>query len=294
MAFAVNTYSLSAISPVKFIYKYNSEEKLAGSYASIKGDFAYFKHEALVNFQDAALSRKTCLMLTDTKNLKTIFESADESYNIGEIAGTFLLKVRDKRITETNDVIYVGGTGKPILITVVPVGNNLAELRVNRTSWIEIDKTYPYTAKLTRDTIDGPDLQFRRYYVEYQNGLMYFKVLTPEGFRFLSYGVDNVIRGVGLELNDTIVNPYHFFAEYKTRETLDYNYTPDEKEVKYFNDAVDQQHKTDVELKTIVDSETNLLITCPTSELSKSNEVVINISSLKTNYTPSGTFSPSI
>lgn len=294
MSFVVNTYSLSAITPVKFVYKYNTEEKIAGSYASIKGDFAYYKHDALVNFKDVALSRKTCLMLTDVKNVRDVFETSNTNYNIGEITGTLLLKVRDKLITETEGSLYVGGTGKPILITVVPVGENLAELRVNRTNWIQIDQTYPYTARLSQDVVDDSELQFRRFYIEYSQGLICFKVKTPEGYRFLSHGVDNVLRAVGLELNDTIVNSYHFEAEYKTRSTINYNYTPDEKEVKYYNDVVDQRYKTNVKLKEVIDSQTNLLISCPTNEISKSKEVVINISSLKTNYNPSGTFSPSI
>lgn len=294
MSFVVNSYPLSAITPVKFVYKYNTEEKIAGSYASLKGDFSYYKHDALVNFKDAALSRKTCLILTDTQNIKNVFENADTEYVIGQIAGTLYLKVGTKTITQTNNDLYVGGTGEPILITVVPVENGLAELRVDRTKWIQIDQTYPYTARLSEDTIGGTDLQFRRYEVEYVNGLISFKVKTPEGYRFLSHGVDNVLRAVGVELNDTIVNSYHFEAEYKTRATMLYDYTPDEKEIKYFNSMYDQQHKSDVEIEEQTESESNLLITCPTSELSKSEEVIINIASLKTNYTPSGTFSPSI
>lgn len=296
MAFTVNSYSLSAISPVKFVYRYRTEEKLVGTYTSLGGDFAYYKHDALTNFKDAALSRKTFVALTDIKQIKDIFELSEENLNIGEIAGTLYLLVGDKRITETNDTLYVGGTGRPVLITIVPLSNGLVELRVDRTKYIEIEQTYPYTAKLTEDIVDATELQYRQYEVEYSKGLISFKVKTPEGYRFLSYGVDNVIRAVGVELNETIVNPYHFSADYKTRSTMTYNYTPDEKEVKYYNELNKQEHKTDVEIKQIIDSESNLLITCPTHSLSKPNQkdVVINITSLKTDYTPNGTFSPKI
>jgi hypothetical protein len=294
MSFTVKSHSLSAITPVKFTYKYNTEEKLAGTYTSLKGDFAYYKHDALIGFKDAALSRKTCLVLTDVKSVKDVFDKAEETFNIGQIAGSLFLKVKTNFITETNDNLYVGGIGNPVLITIVPVGNNLAELRVNRTKYVQIDQVYPYTARLSEEIVDTTELQFRQYEVEYSKGLISFKVKTPEGYRFLSHGVDNVLRAVGVELSDTVVNSYHFAAEYKTRDTLNYNFSPDEKEVKYFNDLLDQQHKTDTELKQVVDSESNLLISCPTSELSKSKEVIINIASLKTDYTPAGTFSPSI
>lgn len=294
MAFTVNNYSLSAITPVKFTYKYNTEEKLTGAYSSLKGGFAYYRHAALVGFKDAALSRKTCLMLTDVKSIKDVLVKTEETFNIGQIAGTLFLKVKSNFITETNNTLYVGGTGKPVLITIVPVGDNLAELRVNRTKYVQIDQTYPYTARLSEEIVDPSELQFRRYEVEYSKGLISFKVKTPEGYRFLSHGVDNVLRGVGLELNDTIVNSYHFVAEYKTRATMAYNFIPEEKEVKYHNDLLDQQHKTDVKLKEMIDNESNLLISCPTSKLSMSKEVIVNIASLKTDYTPTGTFSPSI
>lgn len=296
MAFTVNSYSLSAIEPVKFIYRYHTEEKLLGAYTSLGGDFAYYKHEALKNFKDAALSRKNFLALTDVKQIKEIFENSDETLNIGEIAGTLYLLVGNKKVTETDDTLYVGGTGRPVLITIVPLYDNFVELRVDRTKYVEIDQTYPYTARLTEDIVDASELQFRHFEVEYTNGLISFKVKTPEGYRFLSYGVDNVIRAVGVELNETIVNPYRFAADYRTRSTMNYNYTPDEKEVKYFNELSKQAHRTDLEIKTSIDSKSNLLITCPTYDLSKPNQkdVVVNITSLKTDYTPAGTFSPTI
>ncbi len=67
--------SLSAIEPVKFTYKFNKEERLSGVQSSFNNGIRYFKYDAFKSFRDASLSKKNCLILTNNKPVKDVFES---------------------------------------------------------------------------------------------------------------------------------------------------------------------------------------------------------------------------
>lgn len=294
MSFTTNKLSLSSVKPLQFVYEYGTKQTFVKDLIYFSGGFGYYKHEALQNFKDAALSRKNCLFLTDVKALKNVFENQVVEYDISKISGSLFLKVGNKYITQLNDQLFVGGVGRPLFFNIVPLDNGLVELRVDRTKYIEIDQQYPYTARLSQEILDPTEQQFRQFEAEYRDGLISFRVKTNEGFRFLSYGADNVLRAVGLEINDTIVNPYHFVAEFTTAPTLKYNFEPTNYEVKYFNDLYDQTNKTNLNIKNFAEKSTSLLISCPTLKMSENEEVNVNISILKDYFSSTGTFLPSI
>lgn len=290
----VNKFSLSKLRPIKFVYDYGTKQTFVKDLIYFNGGFGYYKHEALQNYKDAALSRKNCLFLTDVKSLKSVFENQVKEFDISKISGSLYLKVGNKYITESRDQLFVGGIGRPLFFNIVPLNNGLVELRVNRTKYIEIDREYPYTARLSEEILDPTEQQFRQFEVEYGENLVSFRVKTNEGFRFLSYGSDGVVRAIGLELNDTIVNSYHFAAEFVTAPTLKYNFEPTNYEVKYFNDLYDQTNKTNLNISKYTEKNTSLLISCPTNKLSETDEVNVNISILKDYFSSTGTFLPSI
>lgn len=294
MSAIINTYSLSALQPIKFVYNYNTKEELAGNYQFAYNNWSYYKHEALVGFKDAAFSKNTCLILTDIKSLNNTLATETTEYKVGEISGTIYLKSKGQYVSLLNGNLFLGApcgrqTTKA-LINIFPVGNSFVELKIGKKT-IQIDESYPYTARLMDVALDD-DSPYRKFEMEYDSGLVSFKIKTSDGYRFLSYGADNVIRAVGVELNETTVNNYHFEAEFKTRSNITYGFNPTTDEVSYYNELNSYENKFNVLLKRSVDRPTNLLITCPTNELSKDEQADVNISLLKTNYTSSGGFLP--
>lgn len=295
MAFVVNTRPLSAISSVKFTYNYNSEEKLHNVYNAFRGNFGYYDYTLFRNFKDAALSKKNCLVLTDVKDLQSVFETQKTTLSLGTIAGTTFLKANNNEfLTVTGKQVYVGGNGEKLFINIIPISKNIVELKATDSNYLQIDNQYPYTVNLSQTILDESPMSVRRFEIDYKDGLASFKVKTPEGYRFLSYGVDKVLRAVGVELNETIVNPYRFAIVPVTETSVEYNFDPTTSEIKYFNELLGSNTRQTVDIKTNTEKNTNLLVSCPTMELSGSGSVNLNIALMKTNFSSSGTYSPKI
>lgn len=293
MGFSVTTRSLSALTPVKFTYKFNKEEKLSRTLNSFNNGFEYYTHDAFQGFQDAALSKKNCLILTNSKPLKEVFDNDSRQIDVGTIAGCVFLKTASgENVTSLLKSLYIGGIGDPLLITIIPIANNIVELRTNNSEFIQVDSEYPYTASISNEILDETDLYLRQFEMDYKNGVACFKTKTKDGYRYLSYGVDRVIRAVGVMLNDVSINPYLFTINSVTDSSIQYDFEAKTSEVKYYNGLIDFADRSTINVKDQNIQDTNLLISCTTADIAESDEVVVNIALTKTNFSSSGSYSP--
>lgn len=292
MGLSVNINSLSALNPVKLTYRHVSDEKLASEVVLGSNGISYYKHSVFENFKDASLSRKNCLVLTDVKDLNDIFENESSNIEFGTIAGCIFLKTSDGRyLTTLNNQIYVGGVGQKLFLNVIPLEDGSVYLKFNKTSFVEFVDSYPYPLRISNETVVDEQLYTRKFYIDYTNGKASFKVKTNEGFRFVSFGIDKVVRAVGLELNDTIVNQYYLNVEFVTDSSVQYNVDSKMKQVQYFNEFESTDTRRTLEVKSQSNKDTNLLITCATTQINlSSSEAFINIAPTKTNFTSFGTF----
>lgn len=291
MAPSITYNSLSALAPVKFTYKFNKEEKLSKEFVNFSNGFSYYKHNALSGIRDAVFSKKNLLILTDNIPLKEVFDVDSSQVNIGTIAGSVFLKTNSNLyITSTKNNVFLGGTGEKLLISIVPVLNNVVELVVDKTRKLTIDSSYPYTLRISDDKLNDGNLYRQRFEIDYKDGIICFKVNTNEGSRFLSYGVDRVIRAVGLTLNEVVVNPYLFNVEFATSNGIYYGFDATVSEVKYFNELGSFFNQTNLNVKEEKIRDTHLLLSCSTSVIAMSAEVPINIALTKTNFSASGTY----
>lgn len=286
------THSLSALTPIKFTYKFNKEEKLTNSKHAFNNGFCFYTHNALNAAQDALMSRKNLLILTDNISLREIFDSDSNQINIGKIAGSFYLKTATNYyVTKIKNNIFVGGVGEKLGLTVVPILDNIVELVVDKTRKITVDEEYPYTVKISDDQLSDAKLLRQRFEMDYFDGRVSFKVQTKEGPRFISFGADKVVRAVGLELNETIVNPCRFYVEMISNNGIYYDFDAKTSEIKYFNELGSFNNQNTVVIKEDQESNTHLLISCATSLLGVSAEVPVNIALTKTNFSSSGSYS---
>ena len=294
MALVLHTLPLSALSPVAFTYKYCSEERLAGSTNLFQGGFGYHDYELFRDYKDVVLSKHNCLVLSDVKDLSAVFEEKPQSVSVGSIAGCMFLKTQQgKYITVSGDQLFVGGTGSRLFLTILPLGGLAVELKASNTQYLQIDSSYPFTLRLSEEILGEEEMYRRRFWIDLANGQVSFRVQTGEGSRFVSFSeVDKVVRAVGVELNETIINPYRWIAELVSSDSFLYNFSPRQDEIKYFNDLnSSKDHKT-LNLKQIRQRDTNFIVSCPTSNISLSGDVNVNIASTKTNFSPSNTYFP--
>ena len=293
MELTSSTYSLSTLTPIKFTYKFNKEEKLTNDFVVYNNGCSYYTHRALLCAQDVVLSKKNLLAITDNISLKDIFHSDSTQIDVGAIAGSLYLKTFTNLYIKSRDKknVYIGGAGTPLLITVAPIANKTVELFVDRTKRIMIDEAYPYTARISEDILTEETLYRQRFEIDYKNGQACFKVKTKEGHRFLSYGVDKIVRAVGLSLNETVINSYLFKTEFVSSNGMFYDFDAKASEVKYFNELATFVNQQNVNIKDEQESNTHLLISCTTNDIALSGEVPINIALLKSNFSSSGTYS---
>lgn len=282
--------SLSALRPINLVYDYNNTEKFTANLSTYENGFSYYKHDALENVQDAVFSNKTCVIVTDNIPLKQVFDSDSKLITIGTIAGSFYLKLSNKRLTLSQDQIFVGGTGIDLIFNLVPIGNNLVELKFGKSYFLQVDSEYPYTARISENSLDKNDRVRQQFAYEFANNKISFRTLTKEGWRFLSAGVDQVVRATGLMLNETIVNSYYFNPEFISNDSIYYNFNATSTEVKYYNELPSYNNRENVVVKNKVESNTNLLITCPTNELAKTTQANVNIALTKSNFSSNGSY----
>lgn len=289
---SVTTHSLSALTPIKFTYKFNKEERLTNNKYAFYNGFSYYTHSALSAAQDVLMSKKNLLILTDNISLRDIFHSDSDQVNIGKIAGSFYLKSPSNAyVTKIKNDVFMGGVGEKLGVTVVPITNNLVELVVDKTRKLTVDENYPYTVKISDDQFSDGKLLRQRFEMDYFDGRVSFKIQTKEGPRFMSFGADKVIRAVGLELNETVVNPCRFYVEMISDNGIYYNFDAKTSEVKYFNELGSFNNQNNVVIKEDQESNTHLLISCATSLLGVSAEVPVNIALTKSNFSSSGSYS---
>ena len=295
MSFSLSVNSLSALQPVELSYSYNSDEKLKFTPVVYSNRIAYNSYAAFDNIQDVALSKKNALFLTGTKSLTSVFEQSLLESTLGKISGTiFISTLSGEDIQYDVDTLSVQlSSSNKARITIIPIDTeNTVELYTNNGIQLVVDSYYPYTIRASNAAL-APDQQYRRKFkLEYANNLMSFKTITNEGPRYLSYGADKVLRAVGLMLNNSIINPYLFVPTFITSSSLTIGFDPTSTEVKYYNDIESFKNRMTLDIKEKNVAETNLLISCATTDITKDEKVNINISLLRTNYTSTGTYAP--
>lgn len=284
--------SLSALIPVEFTYLYNKEEKLTKNFYLFNNGLSYCTHAILSGLQDIALSKKSLLALTNNISLYDVFDTDSTQINLGTIAGSVYLKSDSKYVTFLKEQLYLGGIGAPLPVTISPIEgqNKLVELIINKTHKVTIDEEYPYTARLYSDYLRESKLYRQRFEIDFADGKISIRTKTKEGWRFLSYGVDNILRAVGLHLNEVKINPYVFDVEPITKSDMQYDFNAKNSEVEYFNELTTTNNLHTLNIKEESISNTHLLVSCSTSIIGTSSKVPINISLTKTNFSSTGSY----
>jgi len=289
--------SLTALQPLELKYDYFSNNILNSETIGFQEGYNFYKIAGLENFTDTSINRGSCFILTTATNLKSFF-SDPTTISIGELPGTFKLQPRNSTIyyagynTTSNTITFDSLEGINFFVTPIDKTTKEIEIRVGNL-YLQIDSMYPFTARLGEKIIIEEEKYRQKFYYTFLNGFIGFKVLTNEGFRFLSFGVDNILRAVGLILNESIVNDYYFKCVNITSNNLSYDFIPANKWVTYFLDFPNQVNNNDVSLnKEFANDTVNFLIDFPIEQAIKAGQTTLNIANLKTGFTPAGGPSP--
>ena len=291
--------TLSALQPIKLSHAYDSDLKV--EYKQFNSGLRYYDHNALKNFADISFSNESALILTKRLPYNQVFNDQQKTLTVKDLCGMFILYAKDNETLMGDTKIkfhpsgkfFVGGNGQDAIFNVVPASNNKIYLRFNKKR-IQVTQTYPYDLYLSEDELPENESYRELFEIVYKSKKIQFKIATKEGTRYLSFGVDRILRGVGLELNKLYINSYSFDVQFFGSESLLYGLDQNAKEVKYYNTNESLSEKKALNLKLFQQQDTNLLIDFPIIQAQTSTQLKTNIALLKTNFTSTGTFNTSL
>lgn len=286
--------SLSSLSPVALKYQYYRDEELKVSYKAYREGYTFYETDSFNNYQDIAINKNTCLVLTSSISLSTVFTPA-KTITIGELPASILLQPRGSSIyyakyePTTNSIIQELSSESPSVFYIAPIkSENEVEIFVNN-RYLQVRESYPYTVYTAERSLDIEEIYRQRFQVIYQGGVITLKTKTNAGYRYLCFTNDNIMRATGVVLNDTPINDYVFKCLPVTTATLQKGFIPSNNWVTYYFDIESEaENKTVSVNKDIQDTSTNFLIDFPIERAFEETEVNVNVANLKTGLTPAG------
>lgn len=293
MSSAIEYRSLSALQPIRLKYEYNHSEKLNRFNTQYTGGIRIESIKAFKRFQDISLNKGNTLILTNAVKLSDVFFDNERSQQ-QSLKGTVLLQLGTSTsyyMTEEYNTNRVTLSREPSLVHAVSIDNtDQVELLVNG-RYIQIEKTYPYTAYLSESSLEGEDIYRQRFTIERVKNVVSFRAKVLEGFRYLAFNNDDILRATGTVLNNAILNNYKFNAIEVTNnpEDKDFKVVSESGIVSYYMSFQDKKYNNNVFVRERKDVQTNLLASFSIYEAIETGEAVLNFANLRTNYTPEGT-----
>ena len=283
--------SLSSLAPIELKYEYNRDESLQGSIVTYQDGFSFYELEGLKNFQDVTINRDSVLVLTSAVSLSTVFAPAQD-IKLGKLPGTFQLQPRNSTIyyikynTEKNTLVKTLTSASTFYIQPLNDSNEV-ELFVD-SKYVQVRANYPYEVYLSERSLDPEEIFRQRFEIVYDNNLISIKTKTDQGYRYLAFNKDNILRAVGLVLNETVVNDYVFKCLSISDPNLNRGFTTNNDWVTYYFDTEGKSENKTLTINKNISIPTNLLIDFPLENAAETGIANINIANLKTSLTPAG------
>lgn len=286
--------SLSALQPIELKYQYYKDEEFKKTKISFSGSYTLYKYDSLINYQDTTINKESAFVLTSSIPLNKVFSSSEE-YDLGKLPGTILLQPRNTTIyfaayNPNTQKFTLNTTGSLFYISPIPGTNEVEILYDNQ--FLQVDKNYPYTVTTNIRPLILAEINRQRFECVYQNSTITFKTKTQEGYRYLAFNNDNILRATGTLFNSSVVNDYIFKCIPVSQGNLELNFQPENQWLTYYNSFLQEENNKTLTVKKEFFIPTNFLIDFPVEETVKTGVAHINIANLKTNVTPFGSPAP--
>ena len=281
---------LSSLQPIELRYEYQYNEKLNTTNNQYAGGLRVKSIKAFDKFQDVSLNKGNGLVLTDMVSLSDVFIGEDKNPNI--IQGTVILQLETSSsyfMTEETVTGRVTISRTPSFIHASAVQNTQdVELLING-KYLQVEDVYPYTVYLSETALINDEIYRQQFTVERNKNNLRFRSKTVEGYRYLAFNNDDILRATGTILNNTVLNNYNFNVVEVTEQAYSRGFIPKTGIVSYFMSFQDKKYNKNVTVRERVNVKTNLLASFSIHEAVINGTANINLANLRTNYTPEGT-----
>jgi hypothetical protein len=283
---------LTDLTPVNLKYNQTKEEKLNINIIRYKNGYVFYELQGFKNFQDIAVNKDTCLVLTSAVSLQKMFNAA-ETLSIGKIPASIVVQPRNstiyylKELTQSNTV-GLALTSSSVFYIQPILNSNEVEIFING-KYLQVREEYPYQTYLNEVTLDENELNRQRFQIVQKNDIIFFKTKTTSGYRYLSVNNDNILRATGMVLNESVINDYVFKCIPVTTIKQETNFIPYNNWTTYYFDVQSKTENKTVDVnQNFVDTNIHYLVDFPYEDATDSGIANINIAGLKTNVTPTG------
>lgn len=281
--------SLSSLRPIELKYSFYRDENLNNTLTSLQNGLTLLTNNSFIGFRDTTINRESAFVLTDAVDLHQAFASPIGK-TFGEVPGTVTIEPR----TAVNYYAAYNSTTNNITLSttadkfnVIPTNiKNVVEIYVNG-RFLQVDEKYPYTITTNLYSLPEESIHRQRFEFVYQNNTITLKTKTKDGFRYIAFGEDNILRATGLLLNDLIFNDY-VFNVVVTNNSSSINFNPTNTWVTYYQDLYSEANNKNVKIKDDYNVQTNLLVNFEIDNAVKQGKAYLNIANLKTGVTPFG------
>lgn len=220
------------LAPLPFKYEFNGEEALNTETVHYKNGITATFLKGLENFQDTTINKNTSLSLTNLQSLSSIFKGpsirpishslalrvtpADTDFypyflnkksSVGFVLqqnqGKIIIKKEPARVQyDINTNTFKRSFFESTFFIQKIENSDEVEIFLEGKQ-VRVQKNYPYTLEIRKQETDYNDLWRQRFYIykEKNTNSITIKNKTPEGFRYLGFTSDHVLRATGNKNN---------------------------------------------------------------------------------------------
>jgi hypothetical protein len=299
MSIKAKISSIENLNPVSFAYKgtlENQPQTISGYTYKYENSITFSFNELTQDLVDATISKDTFVGITPVKKIKNIFKDTTSDLEFGSFPTCFYLAPKSKdqnRLKNYNNTLYVGGIGVDALFTIVPHNEEWQEIKLNADIFLQISKTFPYTASFSKIPLPESEIYRKLFKVTYKDGYIKIKTLTNDGIRYLSFDIFNNVGAFGLFFNEVDISSVLFKPTFISESAFNVGYEPLSVESQYYN-AFDQKYIRNVNLQQYLEADTNHLVICSLDDIVLNKTPCVNLAQLRTNFNETGTFKPKI
>jgi hypothetical protein len=163
--------SLSSLSPVELKYEYYRNEKLQAAYKNYKEGYTFYEVDGLADYQDIAINKGACLVLTNSVNLSTVFTQDDVLF-VGTLPASIYIQPRNSFIyyakydSDTNTIRQALSSETPSVFYISPVDSSGEVEIFIENKYLQVKEQYPYVVYTAERSLDSEEINRQRFKVK--------------------------------------------------------------------------------------------------------------------------------
>lgn len=281
------------LQPIELSYQQLSSCTLKSDNLVLNNGLQICTYNVFKNVKDVNLNNNTCLILTDTQQVGDIFTLKTGKVDLGDIPVDISLQPIQLQEGYINfnkkDNTFKCDTSYTKLTISKTKNNDGSVFLMYDEKYVCVDKSYPFYVRLkSQSEVYYLDKDQYTFYINEIGESFTFRVNLDNISRYLSLGASNTLMATGMYLGEAFTFHYLFRIKLLSTRDISFDSIATNKWVTYYMNLNNRDNNNNVEVNKVLEAPNNFLVSLNISEGIDSKQPTINISNLKTNFTPTG------